>query len=129
MSGTDGDWFAEGTATLGDRIAAARAAAGLTQADCARRLGVRQATLAGWEEDRAEPRANRLQMLAAMLGVSLRWMMTGAGDGPAPAEAAMPPGLRAALGELRGLSAEARRLSDRIAAAEARLRALAGAGA
>ena len=126
MAETPDGWFADGTATLGDRIAAAREAAGMTEAECARRLGVRQATLKGWEDDQAEPRANRLQMLAGLLGVSLRWLMTGEGDGPAPGESPAPPDLRAALGELRGLAAEAQRLSDRIARTEKRLRRIAG---
>ena len=120
MAETPEGWYAEGIATLGDRIAAAREAAGMTQAECARRLGVRLATLKGWEDDQAEPRANRLQLLAGMLGVSLRWMMTGAGEGPDAGAAA--PDLRAALGELRALSAEAQRLADRIAQSEKRLR-------
>jgi transcriptional regulator with XRE-family HTH domain len=122
MAETPEGWYAEGTATLGDRIAAAREAAGMTQAECARRLGVRLATLQGWEDDQSEPRANRLQLLAGMLGVSLRWMMTGAGEGPDATAAA--PDLRAALGELRALSAEAQRLADRIAQGEKRLRKL-----
>ncbi|MFN6978598.1 MAG: multiprotein-bridging factor 1 family protein [Gemmobacter sp.] len=122
MAETPDGWFAEGTATLGDRIAAAREAAGMTRAECARRIGVRLPTLKAWEDDQSEPRANRLQMLAGMLGVSLRWMMTGEGEGPDGPEAGIAPDLRAALGELRSLAAEAQRLSDRIARTEKRLR-------
>ncbi|MDO9525997.1 MAG: helix-turn-helix domain-containing protein [Gemmobacter sp.] len=115
-------WFSEETATFGDRIAGAREAAGMTQAELARRLGVRHSTVQGWEDDRLEPRANRLQMMAGMLGVSIRWMLTGEGDGPDGPDAAITPDLRAALGELRGLAAEQARLAERMARAEKRLR-------
>ena len=46
-------------------------------------MGIRPQTLRNWEEDRAEPRANRLQMLAGMLDVSLVWLMSGRGRGAA----------------------------------------------
>ena len=75
------DWFGAETATLGDRLAGAREAAGLTQEELATRLGVRHETLAGWEDDVADPRANRLQMVAGMLNVSLMWLLTGEGEG------------------------------------------------
>ena len=69
-------------ATFGDRLAAARDIIGYTQGQLAKRLGVKKATIANWEDDRSEPRANRLQMLSGMLNVSLVWLMTGEGDGP-----------------------------------------------
>ena len=74
-------WFSNEAATFGDRLSAAREAAGLTQEDLAARLGVRMTTLQAWEDDGAEPRGNRLQMLAGMLNVSLMWLMSGEGDG------------------------------------------------
>ena len=58
------DWFGAETATFGDRLAGAREAAGLSQEELATRLGVRLETLEAWEDDLADPRANRLQMLA-----------------------------------------------------------------
>lgn len=74
-------WYDADTATLGDRITGAREAAGLSQPELARRLGVRLATVRAWEDDQAEPRANKLQMLAGLLGVSIMWLLTGTGDG------------------------------------------------
>lgn len=68
--------------TLGQRIVSAREAMDLTTAQLARRMGVKTATLSGWETDRAEPRANRLATLAAMTNVSLIWLLTGEGEGP-----------------------------------------------
>ena len=67
--------------TMGGRISAAREAAELTVAQAARRLGVKTATLSNWENDRSEPRANRLTMLAGLLNVSPMWLITGRGEG------------------------------------------------
>ena len=77
----DMDWYGPNAATFGDRVAAAREYAGLTQGELAKRLGVRMATLRGWEDDRTEPRANRLSMLAGLLNVSITWLISGEGEG------------------------------------------------
>lgn len=124
------EWYGEEAATLGDRLAAARMAAGLSQAQLAARLGVRPATLRNWEDDRSEPRANRLQVLAGLLNVSLGWLLTGRGEGPAPAdEGPDAPSVEEAalLDELRAIRAEHGRLGDRLAHLEKRLRKLATA--
>ena len=68
--------------TLGGRIVYAREALDLTTAQLARRLGVKTETLHDWETDRAEPRSNRLLMLAGMLSVSPTWLLTGEGESP-----------------------------------------------
>jgi transcriptional regulator with XRE-family HTH domain len=119
-------WFSNETATFGDRLAAAREASSLGQADLARKLGVKAKTVRGWEDDLTEPRANKLQMLSGLLGVSLMWMLTGEGDGlDAPelnAEMAQPD-LKALLFEMREIRAEMTRSSDRLARVEKRLRA------
>jgi len=119
-------WYADTHATLGDRLAAAREAAGLEQADLASRLGVRAKTLRDWEDDQSEPRANRLQMLAALLGVSLRWLLTGQGDDVAPPSATDAPpqdaALRAALAELRQMRAELGQAGERMGRLEKSLR-------
>lgn len=84
------DWYAGDQATLGDRLTAAREAQSMTKADLARRLGVRVKSLEAWENDTAEPRANKLQMIAGVLSVSIRWLLTGEGEGlsePATLEA------------------------------------------
>ena len=109
--------FTDDQATLGDRIAAAREAAGLTQAELAQRLGVRRPTLRDWEDDRAEPRANRLQMLAGCLGVSLRWLMTGEGEDPPLAS-----GTAAAGNEVRALRAQLLATCEGLERLERRLR-------
>lgn len=75
--------------TLGGRISLAREATGLSEAEAAQRLGVLARSWTSWERDRDVPRANRLATMAGILGVSLSWLLSGDGDGPAePAEAA-----------------------------------------
>ena len=121
------DW-SENAATFGDRLAAAREAQGLSQAELARKLGLRLQTIRNWEEDRAEPRANRLQMLAGFLNVSMVWLMTGVGEGPSAAEtsegAALGTAARDLLAEVRELRLGQIRTAERLAMLEKRLRHL-----
>ncbi len=119
-------WYDAATATLGDRIAGAREASGLPPPQLARNLGVKLATVTAWEDDRAEPRANKLQMLAGVLNVSVGWLLTGNGEGPdAPPEArSRGAEARAALGELRRLRDELGAMTGRIGRTEARLAAI-----
>ncbi len=65
---------------LGPRIRVARENAGLGLSEAARKLGVTKATLEAWESGKEEPRANRLQMLAGLLNVSLPWFLEGRED-------------------------------------------------
>ncbi|MCY6380910.1 helix-turn-helix domain-containing protein [Hoeflea prorocentri] len=69
--------------TLGGRISRARDALDLTSSQLARRLGVKTETVQAWETDRSEPRANRVTMLAGVLGVSPTWLLNGIGESPA----------------------------------------------
>jgi len=78
---TKEDWFNPEATTFGDRLTGAREAAGMTQKDMARRLGVKLKTIKAWEEDLSEPRANRLSMMAGLLNVSLSWLISGTGEG------------------------------------------------
>jgi HTH-type transcriptional regulator, cell division transcriptional repressor len=119
------NWYSDDHATLGDRLAAARDASGMTQSGLAQRLGVRVKTLRDWENDVSEPRANRLQMLAALLGVSLRWLLTGEGDDVTPPdqEGSQPdPKLQATLAELRSLRGEILRMGEKLGRLEKSLR-------
>ena len=127
----DFDW-SEDVSTFGDRLSRARDFAGMNQAQLARRIGVKVATIVNWETDRSEPRANRLQMLSGLLNVSIIWLMTGEGDG-GPTEQDVPhsaeqSGVREILNELRDLRVAQERLSSRTGLIEKRLRALMSEG-
>ncbi|KEO51215.1 helix-turn-helix domain-containing protein [Thioclava pacifica] len=119
------DWYGEASATFGDRLAGAREAAGLSQEELAKRLGVRLETLVAWEDDVAEPRANRLQMLSGMLNVTLMWLLTGEGeglDGP-PDQVAEAQQERALVREIREVRAGLEELDARLGRLEKRLMA------
>ncbi|MBO9444559.1 helix-turn-helix domain-containing protein [Ruegeria sp. R14_0] len=120
----DNDWYGPDAATFGDRLAGAREAAGMTQAQMARRLGVKKTTIAAWENDLSEPRANRLSMMAGMVNVSIMWLLTGEGEGmDAPAEATEgAPELSEVVAELRAIRGEMRASAERAAKLEKRLR-------
>ncbi|MGB7320152.1 MAG: helix-turn-helix domain-containing protein [Albidovulum sp.] len=118
------NWYHPETATFGDRLAAARDAANLTPAQLASRLGVKTRTIEQWEADATEPRANRLQMLAGMLGVSLMWLLNGEGDGvDAPDDSpARTTEVTAVLSEIRELRAAMSAMTGRLGRLEKKLR-------
>lgn len=126
MTPDNDDWFGPDAATFGDRMAGARELAGMTQAQLARRLGVKKATIVAWEEDRSDPRANRLQMMSGLLNVSIIWLLTGEGDGPEEPlhEGEEPSGLVEVASELRGLRGQLRMATERAARLEKKLRVL-----
>ena len=130
MALEDFDW-GEDASTFGDRLGRAREAAGMDQTQLARRLGVKLTTIKNWESDRSEPRANRLQMLTGLLGVSIIWLMTGeGGGGPAEEGAELPesPDAIELLQELRDLRTAQIRLAERAGHVEKRLRVLLAGG-
>jgi len=119
------DDYSEGAATFGDRLAVAREAQNLTQEQLARRLGLRTPTIENWESDRSEPRANRLQMLAGFLNVSMGWLLTGEGEGGPMMRGdgkTISAELSALLGEIRDIRVGNLRTNDRLAKLEKRLR-------
>ncbi|MBK5946003.1 XRE family transcriptional regulator [Rhodobacter veldkampii DSM 11550] len=87
---TSDQWFSEAVATLGDRLTAAREAAGLSCAETANCLGVSEATYTGWEQDAAFPRASLCHATAGVFGVSLAWLLTGEGLGVDPPRTETP---------------------------------------
>lgn len=119
----DADYFGNESATFGDRVYAAREAIGLDQAGFARKLGVKLKTVRAWEEDLAEPRANKLQMMAGLMNVSVMWLLTGEGDGlTGPVDTSdIPSDVNDILIEMRRARAESQRLTDRIGLLEKRL--------
>ncbi len=122
-------WYSDAEATFGDRLAGAREAAGLTQAALSKRMGIKTKTLQAWEQDLAEPRANKLQMVAGLLNVSMPWLLTGMGEGlSAPGEEPVTDDdIRTLLVELRQLRQETLKSAERMAVIEKRLSAWASA--
>lgn len=120
------DWYGPERATFGDRLAGAREHLGMDQAELARRLGVKLATLRAWEQDISEPRANKLQMAAGLLNVSLSWLLSGEGDGldGPPDDMALPSDVEPLLNEMRQIRAEIAQRTDRLARLEKRLRTI-----
>lgn len=124
------DWFSEDTSTFGDRLAGAREAAGMTQAQLAKRLGVKLTTMQSWEDDHSEPRANRLTMMAGIIGVSFSWLLNGEGEGVEAPDMGqdLSDGVDELLLELRAIKARIYRETERMGIVEKRLRAAIRAG-
>ena len=117
------DWYGPDSATFGDRVVGAREKSGMTQAELSRRLGIKLTTLQGWEEDRSEPRANKLQMLTGMLNVSLSWLLSGEGIGPEePSVVPMSSNTQAVLIEMRAIKTDMIRTAERLSRLEKQLR-------
>ena len=98
----------------------------MTQSQLSRRLGIKIATLRAWEEDRSEPRANKLQMLSGLLGVSMPWLLSGMGEGvegPEP-RGTMSDDAHALLLELRAVKTDMAKAADRLSRLEKQLRSL-----
>ncbi len=70
---------------LGERIANARQAKGLSQKQLADLIGVTKSTVAKWESDRTSPRASRLIQVAGILGIPMAWLI-GGDDVPVPVD-------------------------------------------
>ena len=122
------DDYSEGAATFGDRLALARESQNLTQEQLARRLGLRVQTIRNWEFDRSAPRANRLQMIAGFLNVSMIWLLTGEGEGGPALHGAgktVSAELAVLLGEIRDIRLSNVKANDRLAKLERRLREMA----
>ncbi len=117
-------WYSNDAATFGDRVAAAREARGYSDADLARKLGVKQKTVQAWEDDVAEPRANKLQILSGVLNVSLMWLLNGEGDGLAEPDTEVTLSLDTndILTEIRQLKTTITHAADKLGALEKRLR-------
>ena len=124
MTETQINWYGPDTATFGDRISGAREASGMNQTQLAKSLGVKLATLKGWEQDLSEPRANKLSMLAGLLNVSVMWLLNGEGKGvdDPDSEPKVEKGLNDTLLEIRELRTVLKSSSDRLGMLEKRLR-------
>lgn len=119
------DYYGPDAATFGDRVAAAREAAGMEQGDLAKRMGIKLETLQRWEDDLSEPRANKLSTLSGVLNVSMVWLITGEGEGvDDPSEDPFSPDIREVLADIRALRAQFKSGTEKLARLEKRLRQL-----
>ena len=118
------DWYGPETATFGDRLSAAIEKSGMTQKLVAKRLGIKLVTLKSWEQDISEPRANRLSMLAGLLGVSVMWLLHGEGDGVehSDKETQVPPEINDILFEIRAVQTGLLSSADKLSKLEKQLR-------
>ena len=118
------DWYGPDAATFGDRVAAAREQAGMTQGQLAKRLGVKLKTLKDWEQDISEPRANRLSMMAGLLNVSFMWLLNGEGEGVSNPEddTTIAPEINDILIEIREMKTAMRTQADKLGRLEKKLR-------
>lgn len=119
-------YFGNDAATFGDRLTAARGQLGIDEATFARKLGVKLKTVRAWEQDLNEPRANKLQMMAGMLNVSIMWLLTGDGDGlrDSDEDNPMPADMAELLVDLRRTRTEMQQLTDRMGRMERRVQAM-----
>ncbi len=117
------DYFTENVATFGDRLEAARLAKGITTRQLAAQIGVKTKTVEAWENNSKEPRANKVQMLAGLLNVSIMWLISGQGNGTYDVVETFdrPEGINDALAEMRQVKRALLKAVDRIEALEARL--------
>ena len=63
--------------SIGINIAAARDAAGITQAELAAAIGVTSQAVSNWELDKDIPKTENLLPLARRLGVTVDWILAG----------------------------------------------------
>jgi HTH-type transcriptional regulator, cell division transcriptional repressor len=123
MTDSDQDWYAPDIATFGDRLTAAREAAGMDQEALAKRIGIKKSTLRNWEDDLAEPRANRLSMLAGILNVSMMWLINGEGEGVGSPEAEpLSADMTEIILEIRAMKSDLHLKAEQLARLEKRLR-------
>ena len=124
MDPVESDWYGLDMATFGDRLAAAREHAAMSQSDMAKRLGVKVSTLRKWEQDLSEPRANRLSMMAGLLNVSIMWLLNAEGEGiSGPDDGSyIAPDIQETLNEIRDMKTVMKTSSERLARLEKKLR-------
>lgn len=77
--------------TINDRITASRQAQKMSKAELARRVGISHASVSKWESGLNQPKGRYLNDLAAALGVTVDWLLTGEGEARGqPTPEAMP---------------------------------------
>lgn len=67
--------------TINDRIAARRRARKMSQDELAKRIGITRVSISKWESGLNQPKGRYLNDLAAALGVTVGWLLTGEDEG------------------------------------------------
>lgn len=116
--------FDESVSTFGDRLAAARAASGMSVENLATKLGVEASTLENWETNKDEPRANRIQTISGLLNVSVIWLITGESNGTTNVEQGFrrPEVVNETLGVISEVKASLMAALNRIEQLEKRIK-------
>ncbi len=78
--------------TINDRITASRQAQKMSKAELARRVGISHASVSKWESGLNQPKGRYLNDLAAALGVTVDWLLTGDGEARAQSAPEVMPG-------------------------------------
>lgn len=73
---------------FGERVAKARNAAGITQTELAKRLGLTRSSVANIEAGRQHPTVEKASMLATVLRCDPGWLLAGEQQAPPPMDAA-----------------------------------------
>ncbi|MFM1711830.1 LexA family protein [Aeromonas salmonicida] len=68
--------------TINDRISARRRAQKMSQNELAKRIGITRVSISKWESGLNQPKGRYLNDLAAALGVTVDWLLTGSGGSP-----------------------------------------------
>jgi transcriptional regulator with XRE-family HTH domain len=63
--------------TLGERLKKAREEMRLSQLDAAKKIGISNGTLSGYERNYRDPDTNTLKLISELYEVSLDWLLTG----------------------------------------------------
>lgn len=66
--------------TINDRISARRRARKISQDELAKRIGITRVSISKWESGLNQPKGRYLNDLAAALGVTVDWLLTGEGE-------------------------------------------------
>ncbi|MGT4672932.1 LexA family protein [Aeromonas caviae] len=78
--------------TINDRISARRRAQKMSQDELAKRIGITRVSISKWESGLNQPKGRYLNDLAAALGVTVDWLLTGDGEARAQLAPEVMPG-------------------------------------
>lgn len=78
--------------TINDRISARRRAQKMSQDELAKRIGITRVSISKWESGLNQPKGRYLNDLAAALGVTVDWLLTGSGGSPESSAEQQIPG-------------------------------------